>query len=62
MPSGEGERSRHQLMADSISVMWMPAMVAAARGLARILCADRERFGGHAVSLKKGSPFSDVSG
>ena len=27
MPSGEGERSRHQLMADSMSVMWMAAMV-----------------------------------
>src|SRR5207245_9095994 len=26
MPSGEGFLSRHQLMADSMSVMWMPAM------------------------------------
>ena len=26
MPSGEGERLRHQLMAASMSVMWMPAM------------------------------------
>src|SRR5262245_39460802 len=26
MPSGEGERSRHQLMAASMSVMWMAAM------------------------------------
>src|SRR6218665_2436794 len=27
MPSGEGRRWRHQLMAFSMSVMWMPAML-----------------------------------
>ena len=27
MPSAEGKRSRHQLMARSMSVMWMPAKV-----------------------------------
>ena len=27
MPSGDGWRARHQLMAASMSVMWMPAIV-----------------------------------
>jgi hypothetical protein len=32
MPSGDGVRSRHQLMADSMSVMWMAAMRHRRRG------------------------------
>src|SRR3954451_3859950 len=32
MPSGEGERSRHQLMAASTSVMWMAAIARSGAG------------------------------
>ena len=68
MPSEDGERSRHQLMAASMSVMWMPGMGRVAgegqfsdrKPASRIICGpapERGRCGAQALP----QPFANAT-